>query len=607
MLVGRQCGGGSDPSEGGPTTFRTTLNGVLIAEVTTFNNNCEGPDTSCQDFTPAESADYGTAGFPGYVTGGTNVFGVSIVSGPLIHLAHVRLIFTYQAAGTFTFDLDQTLAFLDPDAAKLLLHEYRGGRIPSKFQSVAPIPTPGGAQRPQMTITGAVGGGAGRSGDIYFKLLDVPDAADYVRLNGDAHANDNKDAAAVIMLPDGTSRTNVRGVLHTSWDATTQHATIILEGAEHDAGDNYQIEASFDSSFACESDPSNPCAQSAVITTWKRIYLESHQMFRSGAFVAEAASAGATEVAVTDRSPFREGQQVTFLHGILIGATGAARSMWEESATIASPTSTDKRPGIYRRGFRGPWIIRLTNKLNYAYSAQVGSIPFTGDGIGVDAAGFFRADTSLLQNFYADSFVDPVEVTPAMWKVPFADFSTVTRLDSAELYFSNRYRDNQSGSGAAPNHMLIIAATQEPLTSACATSLGDTRVGGGVNSTFLWQQRIEQGSVSPLGGPGPCAGKRLRIFNENAALVAPQVLAHETVHQWRANHGPAPYHNDSTGHCTADSYRVPGDLCLMNRDYPPPASSPQVPNARIYLHYRDPGPDSEYMWIRGRQEPIPQP
>ena len=204
-------------------------------------------------------------------------------------------------------------------------------------------------------------------------------------------------------------------------------------------------------------------------------------------------------------------------------------------------------------------------------------------------------------------------ITPSTPEVPYFDFSTLGGANLvAYLFYSHRYIDNVTSSGATgravtPNHMVVIGASQTVVEANCGTQLGDTLISSGANYTFIWQQRIEQGSVAPLQTPPRCTGRRLRILNESAFDLAPQVLTHETVHQWLVNHGPAPFYNDATGHCNDTSYKVPADICLMNTNYPPPSTSPQVPNHRMFMHYLSRGGDSEYTFIRSRLEPIPQP
>ncbi len=181
------------------------------------------------------------------------------------------------AKAQFFFDLDQGAATLEPNDAKMLAHKYEGGPDDvyfSRFQRTTPVPASNSA--PQFDITGAVTGApAGADRTIYFKLIDPPDTADYVKSAGDDHNGDNADAAAFILTLDGSASAGVGGVLETTWDAATK-AHIILQGSDHAAGDNYQIEASFDKDFKCESTPDHPCAKSAVITVWKRFYVEDH-------------------------------------------------------------------------------------------------------------------------------------------------------------------------------------------------------------------------------------------------------------------------------------------------------------------------------------------
>ena len=304
----------------------------------------------------------------------------------------------------FALDPDRDVArpnpWNTPLIARVLTHKYGSGdSYPSTYQATDRQDV---TLRPRFRFLGtAKVGGSVAAVRLWFRAIDPPDTAPYVVQANDARNNDNKDTFSggkgILMTPtcSDVSSQSTCAALNGNVLATTSApdgiVEVVLETTDRYAGDNYQILASFaapglDGKFPCEATTPSTCAKSAPITAWKRIYIEKHGMYRSGAFVAADVPAGSTEVPVTDRTVFAEGQSVQFIHGNPFPSTSTTPSspIMSESATIATATQADPRPGVYALPGRRRWAIRLTRPLNNAYTKALNdTMPYTADGIGV--------------------------------------------------------------------------------------------------------------------------------------------------------------------------------------------------------------------------------
>jgi hypothetical protein len=578
------------------------VHAITAVADSTVNVNVNGPVTAILNFTPPCSAHLGVGRFASSASGSC---------GP-----------------RFVFDLDPGLAALDANQAKLLTHKYRSDDMyPSIYQRTTlvvdpnppPLPpgTPPPPPLPQMDITGSVAHTLPSSpNDVYFKLIDPKDVAPYAL--ADAHPGDNvvDSAGPLLMLPDGTHRTQVGQVLHATWDATTKKTAVVLEGTDRYAGNNYQVEASFDPAFPCENthDPNYPCAASAIVTAWKRVYLETDHMFRSGTFLAANTDPASDDVLVDDGSVFHAGQSVRFIHGSPfqhgIAPSGSlfGDTSYSEDAIILTPLPTDPLPAVYLLNHQ--WHVRLTHPLNHLFrQSHVAGVFMWADAVGPMSgpdAGFFDSNPSLLRDYFATMFVELADAPQTVPEFPFIDFTAVTLVDVALRTMALRWFQNADRGTTPtdvhsyPNHFHVIGASRVPFDSHCSTRFGDTIVSGGGNVSWIWVRRIEDSNLAIT--EAPCVGFLLSTRGRVLSLVNGLTMAHELTHQWSVNVA-----TDPTGHCHEQSYLMNGDVCLMNAAYLASAQANQIDAGRVSLHYLNHGADSEYLTIRNQTEPIPQP
>ena len=162
---------------------------------------------------------------------------------------------------------------------------------PSVYQKNVPPP-----KDRKILITGSVKDSQGNpipGKDVWLRVLDPPDSSPYATppTPGD---NIDKDATSE-QDPYTGSRTG--GKLdnnHVNADGNGNFQTIlnVIKSKKCTAqsnidcapsGDNYQIEGSFTSNYACSPN----CTKTGIITAWKRVYLERDKMFRQGGLLAQ--------------------------------------------------------------------------------------------------------------------------------------------------------------------------------------------------------------------------------------------------------------------------------------------------------------------------------
>jgi hypothetical protein len=518
------------------------------------------------------------------------------------------------SCASFVFDLDQGLATLSPNQAKLLISKYDTDHYFSTLQRTYPVvptdpPTP---FRPQMDIAGGViNAPADGPRDIYFKLIDPKDSAAYAV--NDAHPGDNLDTAnpAVLMLSDGTSPTLLGQVLHTAYSPGVKVA-LVLEGTDRYAGDNYKVEASFDPAFACEHDTS--CSTTATITAWKRIYIRPYKMFSYGAFLAEDANVGDTGITVRENTAgeapaFHPGQSLLLIH------KGEHQRQPESVTIISAPTAPGLLPVVDR--LDGTWFIRLSAPLMNAYGGPDNPpYPVTADAVGVPTD-YFETSLTGLADFYATMFVDAVTLRDQTFdQFPFVfSFGGHTVQDiAARGMLSRRFLGAPFELPMRANVFRVIGAGNYLVTHsavACSTNFGDTPPGGDYSFEYVGNiLRVHRGEIM-----APCPIALPLQFN-NLDGVSLGAVAHETLHQWNVNHDPlhtAVQHAGAggpDGHCTAAAANPPGlggDICLMHWQYPIGIANTnwdQLNTPRLALHWLEGGADSEYTQVRSHEEPV---
>jgi len=452
------------------------------------------------------------------------------------------------------------------------------------------------AGNPQVRIAGTLRdkfSGQPKSGSIYLRVTDPPDTAPY--RGTDAHDGDNDGAQAVL------SSTTVQADAQGRFEATVAiHSRT--------AGDNYQIVGSTNETFNC----GGLCPRTAVVTLWKRIYVEEEHMFRTGTFLMGGASANGTTFGIENPGPFQHLAAGTTLQ-LIHADTGNGEGFYSDLVLFKS----------VQRDASGQWMIEVDGDPLHGgtaiprdYGTAVAPLPAVPwalairDAVGIPGAGTYSTDSGLLLPLLQASFVDIKPITTAVSEVPFVESldtsPTQATSNTAAIFYANRWFENVESAlprHARPNVFHRIAARASdpvpPSRGGWGVELGATYVAGGGSASLVFAGRIDQVSVGPVIAPNGAAMGR-EYQGRNAAIVNSRTTAHETVHFWvhALRSG-----TDEQGHCLQVQYDN-ALTCLLHRA----AGATGLDDPTAHLHYVHSGSstDSEYMIIRQAADPVDQ-
>ncbi|HEX7765648.1 MAG TPA: hypothetical protein VF443_02975, partial [Nitrospira sp.] len=458
------------------------------------------------------------------------------------------------AVPTFAFQFDA-----NQPGQRVLLHKYRqddhSGPFGTGYFSVYQD-----TDR-QFHFPGQVDvDGVGTAKTIYVHVLDPPDTAAYVPVV-DRKQGDNRDPVrprGQLFYKDAQGNridAPPGGVLSmmADSDGVPGRANIYLETSENMSGENYQLEASFDPNFTCASAGPNGtdiCAKSVVVTTWKRVYVEVNKMFRRGAFLTADVQSGDKVIHVDDvrglpNPPFK----IRLLHSPPVEGTGSF--LTTEEVTIVGLNAMSG--GIFARlaGQRNPGDLLIDAdpavpaiQHRYAGSDIAKGIvrPYLADAVGsvtgVRGADYYLANATLVNNAFADAFVEHVWMTDAgpgdsdlrssqprlYWDGVFPFRHRLNETDEWEhIWMTRKWLQTAKRSGvdreALPNQQSFFVAaryvTREWNQPPVDTSQrGLTYAGDSFNDSWVFTEAL---GTSPVIGEG---------------------VVHELTHEWRVNPPP---------------------------------------------------------------------
>lgn len=483
---------------------------------------------------------------------------------------------------------------------RVLTHKYRSDdTYPSQFQTEDGKIEVVGFVR-DVTLTKPI---AGRT--VHFRLIDPADTAEYVRRNGDAHPDDNLDGPGTL---NGSSKASA------SSDSSGK-VSVTLGITSYAAGDNYQIEASLDPDFKCNP---VPCERSIVYTAWKRIYVEMHKMFKTGAFISEPVMPGDKVIVVDDVRDFPEPPfTVRMIHSA--GVEAAAPDFTSDELLVVKTLRDQDGSGqLILNGAEDPDVPGVPR--GYFARERVRGIerPYLRDAVGLITGDrerdYFVPNVKFVNAPFEEAFIEYVWLTdsvagmdsdllhdqPRMFfdsTLPYRR-ERIGQTDNDERewltrkWLQNALRTSARERKALPNHQAFFVAPRHATLGSGSSAqkfLGLTTVADYFNDTWLFLQ--EEG-----------------MPNENRRGEA---AIHELAHQWRVNPVPA----DPGGHC--DGTLLPkGPKRIYNR----PQHECNM-TSTLYLLTNDNGSDgivgfhyvavaaardSEYLRFRYRAEPVPQ-
>jgi hypothetical protein len=484
--------------------------------------------------------------------------------------------------GFVTFDLRSSTPATSDETKILMSKAIWDIGFPSSVQIA-----PDNAGNPRMKISGTLLDaftGVPKAGTVYLKVIDPPDTAPY--RGGDAVNGDNDGAQA--QLTGGSSGLSIS--MQTDQQGRFE-ATLLVNSRT--AGDNYQIVGSATPNFTCIG----VCPRTAVLTLWKRIYVEEEHMFKQGAFLNDVANAGGTEIPIDDATPFQNLAPGTTLE-LIHADSGIGEGFYFDFVTFKS---THQRSN-------GKWVIDIDPASEF--SRDYGAPPPQGaanqylelmrDGVGIVDAGTYEVNQAYLAPLFTTMFVDMKPARQTVTEVPYVpQFDDTERILFAGRWLQDGTATSVTGRKANPNVFHRIGGTQSPIKivpGGYGAELGVTSVGGNANDSLIFDKRIQDLASGQVFTPtGLLMGSD--YIGLDPFVINGETTAHETVHFWVHAGGV-----DNQGHCSEVSYRDPQLNCLMHTDYHGAGHADGI----VDLHYLLNGADSEYMTVRRASDPVPQ-
>jgi hypothetical protein len=521
---------------------------------------------------------------------------------------------------TATVHLPGSIEFNVTDTApeserRVLLSNLHSGYVYPHFQSI------GGQDRMvPLFLRTRNGSGQLESGrTVYLRVVDPPDTAAYMNLpqNKQAHDGDNDGPRATV---EGNAITPGPGLPGATWQGTTgaggqlDFALSLPQGAA--AGDNYQIEAAFDSTF-----PTGMTFKSGTLTAWKRIFVEKRKMLRNGILLRAPAASGTSTIRVGDdryrgnqgHRRLHAGDTIVIIHAPDLGRNDAIGGWYLEYHTIADVQAV---PGT------GDFDIALGTRQGHNVTPEILQHPFApdsidpqvGDGIAflggavLTGGDYFDAPDTLLAQYdaagnpascFSQSFTEyyvlpDSSLINGFVPVPHIETSTEIVLQ----HIADRWSQSVAAGGVStPNHQLHVIADTNGVALTDEAGHTTSNVGGEIAS-FTFRGTIDA-QVKIVQSP---------YHGQNATNWAAKDEAHELAHQWSVNLIWRGTSGATLGHCPADStvFDNPTFYCLEATSSTT-GSDTQSDNLIARFHLRqDPSGhlQSEYLEIRRRQDPF---
>jgi hypothetical protein len=567
-----------DASSSDPASLVTVyLNGIPLGAPQAVTNS---PTFGCHGYATSKRYDFQSPttpeGFSGYNVRGAN--SVQIGTGSQQAAVElVDLVVTYLPPRNFDFDPNE---FTPKSERTILISKQRNDDTYTSPRQLRDREIP-----IVVRVNGPTGPVPGQT--VYFKVNDPPSEAVDAPYAFDRRQDDNDDSAGGVLT--GANITQIGPDRVSAVSDFDGYVRMTLTVTNYAAGDNYQIEASADSSFTCP----NGCDKSGVITAWKRIYVESDRMFRAGTFLTRDFSPCTAEpcpttsiLHVQNTDVIGRATRLRLLHGPRFSSP--VRTAYFEDVSVVRVSKPNKTIEVSR--VNQPYFGPEENPF------IVGRIePFLADAVGVisapagNDADFFLANTINVSQLMTPSFVETVWLTND--PVPFVPFSASVLGAGVDSDQSALTALKWFHHANVPNHEHVLAGRQ----GRDAVEMGITRARLGANWSWIWVQSVIDHA--------PRRGNREWALNG-------EVTAHEVAHLWQVN----PAVSVTGGHCgTNQSPTSPRAwnnaqlFCVMQSPYDSPncggGTCPEFYDGIVAFHYN--GTSSEHIDIRRRPDPLP--
>lgn len=571
------------------------LNGVPLGTQTIYNlGECGLGSAQTYVF---QSANY-SAGFPGYVRGGTNTVYLTLQTDQsYVNQGTATISLNYELPPPFEFNVtDQS-----PESERrVILSNTEPGYSYPHFQAIGGVD----GKVSMFVRPKTVAGGYMPNVTVYLRVLDPPDAALYMPAPA---VNDNEGQSATIEGNGIEPVANRIGIWQGTSSSGGQVDFTLKMPTLTTAGNNYQVEAALDPAF-----PSGSTAKSGALTAWKRIFVEKRKMLRNGMLISAPAPAGASTIRVAGnryngnqgRRRIAVGDHIALVHAPALDRSDALGGWYIEYHTVADVQAVSGT---------GDFDVALGSRQGKTNTPDPLLHPFgpdpidnqVGDGMAylagtlLTSADYFDAPDTLLAPLFAEAFAEYYvlpDTSLINGLVPVTHI--LSSVEPVLQHIADRWCQSVTAGGQAiPNHQLLVIADTNATVPTDEAGHTTSNVGPAIAS-FTFRGAIEQ-LVRDAQSPH---------YQQNPSNWAAKDEVHELAHQWSVDQTWAGVPGVTPGHCPADStaYDAPGIYCLEATSSST-GSERQSDNLIARFHMRqDPTGawQSEYLEIRRRFDPF---
>ena len=419
--------------------------------------------------------------------------------------------------------------------------------------------------------------------NVYVKLYD-PDDSFSMEPAGD---NDNKDPAK----NGGDGAATFQNCLSTNTvpiDPANPRGEVTLTITNQYAGDNYVVGFSFDPNFIAPGSTVSPRIRSAILTAWKRVYVEQDRMFKRGGLLFESylkpVNCGGPDqppCCGTGSEPACCGQPgalpcnqikvydwTNAVQGdtIVIFDSGRTAENAPETRTIQEISPPDAGARIITLNSQLPSTFIASEKdsqsppkptfQNYDFAA-----------IGVPSQGYWQSDTTMIRSPYDDAFVEFITTLDGPGALPYLpdDLLSVYDYQTDCTSTKNDDRTNRLTRFSYPwfAHFGSSSNVFQLVGSACPPYIDPP-------CSHYEYKGVTRASLYHLSyvSQCACAGERPGYV----AAYTQDVTCHELAHQFKVNECGGQNetgHDDHNAWCGTCGSTTGPEGCLMNEGRDP--------------------------------------
>lgn len=407
---------------------------------------------------------------------------------------------------------------------------------------------------------------------VYLRVIDPADSAAYVQPVSCGSSSgcecgisgqmcDNKDAYNNFGFGSGSPYAKTAYV-----DMVSGQGSIILHTTAQYAGDNYQVQASYQPlSATTPVTNAHIKAQSGIITAWKRVFVERDRMFRAGGIIyapdllGSVIPAGSTVLRIakgpggvqvdnlTDHAPiaiFDTQQPYEGQHDEAFAGT-IDRTSYSDYAVVPLVLADLSTAYATNYAYTASPLDGMTHYPDFSQGHGAGVGVLSGDAEIINGTGarFYDADIRDMSATFGDVLVEYTSPRQGMGAVPYLHFAAAPNFTTLNN-FQRAWFQNKTGT----NYLHLIGAENyyDAQSTYGGSTLYDPTTHEQQGCTFIWVQEEETKW-----------GADAELFNQYTTV-------HELTHNFSING-----YSLNTYHCSNAAWH-PTDgsqECIMNGTY----------------------------------------